>query len=380
MTLPKNASMKLSTSCLSRVAFIFLVGLASLTGCAGGREALKPEAALLKVGMRIAVLPLENLSGTSAPVAEIRRGLLASLAGTGLQIIDEGALNQFMGKHRIRYTGGIDNDTSQALKRELGADGVLITSLELYDEGAPPKIALISRLVSSGEKPEINWMESVGVAGDDAPGILGLGLIREPKKLQEKALGMLTRSLARHLSDGAKAGGVAGRYAPKVVYSALSVPRYQRPSIAVLPFFNQSTRRYAGEIEVLHFIKALVDTHRVEVVEPGIVRDRMLKMRIIMSDGVSLPSIDAIAINLNVDYVLSGKVFDYQDYGGGGGKPKIDFSIQLIERVGKKIVWASKSYNEGDDGVFLYDWGRLNTASVLATKMTRAVVQKMFNK
>lgn len=364
---------------MNKIAVVLFVGIVSLTGCVGGRNALKPESSGPAEGMRVVVLPLDNLSGTPAPVAEIRHDLIQRLQLMGMHSLAEDSLAQFMAKHRIRYTGGIDEDISHALTKELKADAVLITSLELYDESAPPKIALTSRLVSTGEKPEILWMESVGIAGDDAPGILGLGLIMEPKKLREKALKILAQSLEKHFSDGMNARGGVGRYAPKVIYSALNVPQDKRPSIAVIPFINQSTRRYAGEIEVLHFVKELVDTHKVEVVEPGIVRDRMLKMRIIMTDGISLPYIDAIAINLNVDYVLAGKVFDYQDYVGVSGKPKIDFSIQLIERASKKIVWASKSYNEGDDGVFFYDWGRLNTASVLAAKMTQAVIAKMLN-
>ena len=350
------------------LACVLVSGCASVAGAV--RETGEPR-------LRVAVMPLDNLSGTAAPLAEARRDLLVRAKELGLQIVDEAEFQSFITRHRIRYAGGIDRELSQALRTELKADAVIITSVELYDADAPPKIALSARLVTTGDLPMISWMDTVGIAGDDRPGILNLGLITDPGKLREKALGQLTRSLGEHLAKEARKGDAAGRYAPKIAFSALKLPQEKKPLIAVVPFFNQSMRRYAGEIQVLHFVKQLADTGRFDVIEPGMVRDSMLRMRIILNDGISIPHLDLLSIGLNVDYVLTGKVFDYQDYEGAGGRPRIDFSVQLVQRADKKIVWSSKSYNEGDDGVFFYDWGKLNTASALAAKMTRAVTEKM---
>ena len=42
----------------------------------------------------------------------------------------------------------------------------------------------------------------------------------------------------------------------------------------------------------------------------------------------------------------------------------------------RQIVWSSSSYNEGDDGVFFFDLGKVNTAHGMASGMVRSVVRK----
>ena len=96
-----------------------------------------------------------------------------------------------------------------------------------------------------------------------------------------------------------------------------------------------------------------------------------------MDEGVSLAQTDVIFSSLKVDLILTGKVLDYQDYQGSSGKPKVDFSTLLVERKSREVVWASKSYNEGDDGVFFFDWGKVNTAHTMASEMARVVLEKM---
>ncbi len=94
-----------------------------------------------------------------------------------------------------------------------------------------------------------------------------------------------------------------------------------------------------------------------------------------MDDGLSLAYADLIFSKLNADLILTGKIMDYQDYQGPGGKPKVDFSAQMIERKSREVVWSSKSYNEGDDGVFFFDMGRVNTAHSMASEMVQHVVE-----
>jgi hypothetical protein len=164
---------------------------------------------------------------------------------------------------------------------------------------------------------------------------------------------------------------------PKAYYSASPIAPAKRTSIAVVPLYNESSRKRAGEIEQLHFIRQLICTPNIDPVEPGIVREKMLSIRMIMREGVSIRDVDVLTYILDVDFVLSGMVFDYQDPRGGAGTPKIDFSALLITRSERKVVWLSKSYNSGDDGVFFYDVGRENNANVMADKMVRKVVEIM---
>ncbi len=94
-----------------------------------------------------------------------------------------------------------------------------------------------------------------------------------------------------------------------------------------------------------------------------------------MDDGLSLAQASGMLSKLDADLILTGKVLDYQDYDGFTGKSKVDFSALLIERKSLEVVWSSKSYNEGDDGVYFFDMGKVNTAHAMASEMAQNVVE-----
>ncbi len=367
------------TSFLNKSTVIFFAGLLLLTGCATGREATKENLPGMREPFLIAVFPLENLSGTPVPLKEIRGALIEGLKVRRIDVLQDDALEKFMAKHRVRYTGGIDTITAKEFKDEINCQGVLITSLELYNEMNPPKIALTSRLVSTGDNPGILWVDGIGLAGDDSPGILDLGLIKDLKTLQKKALNHLLDSLEESLS-GQKDGKeleAKRKFRPKISFRSPVMEGKRKYTVAVVPFFNRSERKYGAEIMSLHFLKHLKEFEQFDVVEPGIVRQQFLNLRIIMDQGVSLADAEAIFAMMNVDLVVTGQVLDYQDYQGSFGKPKVDFTAEVIEKKSREVVWSSASYNQGDDGVFFFDWGRVNTAYAMATQMVRQIGKMM---
>jgi len=366
-------------SFLNKTTIIFFAGLLFLIGCATGKEATKENIPGMGERFLIAVLPMENLSGTPAPLREIRGGLIEGLKARGIHVLQDDALEKFMARHRVRYTGGIDKITAKGFKDEINCQAVLITSLELFNEMNPPKIALTSRLVSTGDNPVILWIDGVGLAGDDSPGVLGIGLIEDPKTLQKKALNRLLDSLRESLSGRKESKGleVKRKFRPKISFRSPMMEGKRKYTVAVVPFFNRSERKYGAEIMSLHFVRHLKEFEEFDVIEPGIVRQQFLTLRIIMDQGVSLADAEAIFAMLDVDLVVTGQVLDYQDYQGSFGKPKVDFTAEVIERKSREIVWSSTSYNQGDDGVFFFDWGRVNTAYGMAYQMVRSIGKMM---
>lgn len=201
--LPKRLSMIFSTNFSNKSVVILATVLLGLAGCSTVNDPVirVPNESPVNVDqLPIAVLPIYNLSGKPAPLGDIRQLLINTFKKAGLSILDEQVLKRVMAKHRIRHIGGIDMTVAKALREETGAETVLITSLELYSEASSPKIALTSRLVAAGNTTEILWMEGIGLAGDDSPGILGLGLIENPRTLFQMAVQHLTASLAGYLS------------------------------------------------------------------------------------------------------------------------------------------------------------------------------------
>jgi TolB-like protein len=364
------------TSFSSRsLAALFLTALVCLSACAGSR-ATKTDAVPQGAPVSIAVFPVENLSGTTAPLKAIRELFVEELKRGGFHVLGEEALEAFMVRNRVRYTGGIDETTATALKRETGADGVLIVSVELYSETPPPKVALTARLVSTGETPTVLWIDGIGLAGDDAPGILDLGLIEDPGVLLRKGLGNLVASLERSYAEkgqGSAVEKVKKKFQPKITYRTLALQPGKKYTVATVPFFNLSERKNAGDVLVLQFMRNLHQFAEFQAVEPGLIRNAFLTLRIIMQEGVSLTDAGSLFSVLDVDLILAGTVFDYEDYQGSYGRTRVNFSAQLIERKSQKIVWSSMSWNRGDDGVYFFDLGRINTAHAMAVEMVRSV-------
>ena len=377
--------MILSPNFFNRLVLILVTVLIFLSGCSTVNDPVirvtTNESPVIDKTPLIAVLPFYNLSGTKAPLQDIRRSLINSLKDAGLNILDDNVLEEFITRHRIRYTGGIDSVNAEALGKETRAETVLITSLELYSEMAPPKIAFTSRLVSVGSNLSILWMKGIGLAGDDSPGMLGLGLIENFQILLEKAIKQLSASLSGYLaSQKGKIDSSRGKFGPKVSYRSPVIAPELKYRIAVLPFINFSERKKAGEIISLNFVRQFAAYENFDSIEPGEIRQSLLRFRIIMDDGLSLPDADLLFRNLDADLILTGKIMDYQDYQGIAGKTKVDFSTLLIERKSREVVWSSKSYNEGDDGVYFFDLGRVNTAQVMASEMAHQVVEMIVEK
>ena len=364
----------------NKLVLIFVAGFLLLPRIVHSEEVGK-EGPLAKKGKNsIVVYPVENLTGTAAPIKEIRKMCIEKLKAQGADVLEEELLEQLMAKYRVRYTGGINREIAKALKQDTHVEGVLITSLEFYSDANPPKISLISRLVSTGEDPSILWMDGVGLAGDDSPGILGLGLIEDPNLLLDKALKTVLDSLVRYFSGG-PAGqvsqGAKRKFLPKISYRAPALESNRNYTVAIAPFFSISERKYVGEIMTLHFARELKRAGNFNVIEPGIVREAFLELRIVMEQGVSLANAEMISSMIKADLIVSGKVIDYEDYQGIWGKPKVSFSAQIIGRRSREVMWSSHSYNEGDDGVFFFDRGRVNTAHAMVSQMVQWVGGKM---
>jgi TolB-like protein len=374
MILSKNFSIRI-TVLLFAILACFSIGAAQ-------NEAVADAVVAQRIGgaerLKIAVFPVFNLSGSAAPLAATSLQMIEALKDAEATFIESDVLDSVIAQYRVRYLGGLDQPTAQVMRQAAGADGVLITTLELYSEAIPPKIALTARLVSTGNPVEILWTDGIGLAGDDAPGLLAHALVTDPQKLMSRAVQRLAISLTDFLSGQVKRVDPRTpkkKFRPEIIYRTAVLEADKTHTVAVVPFFNPGARSFAGEILALHFIRELWALGNFKVIEPGVLRQQLLKSRIIMNSGISLPDADVIAHYLEADFILNGKVIDYQDYQGYSGTAKVDFSAQLIERASREVVWSVKSYHQGDEGVFFFDWGRVTTAYALASDMVQLALR-----
>jgi len=332
----------------------------------------------------IAVLPFENLSGGDVPVDEVRASMLAALAGTGLQILDDEVLQEFMARHRMRWVGGVSSSLGTALENETGVEAILVSSVEQYIEGDPPKLAVVSRLVSAGEKAAVLWMDGMALAGEQSPGGLDLKLVHSVEVLLERITAQLADSLADFVSQEAR--GIpwnppirtkgTRRFRPQGFYrSPDAIDGGSGPiRVAVLPFENETRHLDAGRIMELHFVQSLTRRPVFDVVEPGDVREALLRSRLILDEGPSLPQAELLRTLIEVDLIIAGTVTDYEDPQGGWAPPVVGFSAQSIESEARRVGWTAIAHSRGNEGVFFFDVGRIHTAHELASRMVRQVV------
>jgi TolB-like protein len=318
----------------------------------------------------IAVLPVDNASGRTVPSARLLAAVEEALRAGGVEIVTGEAVEGWLAANRMRFTGAVSPAAAGSAGATLGVGAVLVTSVEEYVATGIPRIALGMRLVSADAQPRILWSGSVALAGDDAPGLFALGVVRTMATLQRRALGTLVGSLRAWQASGAASAACAGeaRFAPSVRYRS-DLLDASRTTIAVLPFVNETPRRRAGDVLSDAFIRALRATGRFDVAEPGAVREALLARRVVMEGGVSLDTARVVIDAIDADLVLAGYVRDLAEDAGGAAPPRVEFTALLLDRRSEEIVWEVSSSHAGDEGVRWFDLGRVRSANDLACRM-----------
>ncbi|HEV8202436.1 MAG TPA: hypothetical protein VGS03_20680 [Candidatus Polarisedimenticolia bacterium] len=352
----------------------------------------------------IAVLPAENLSGAEAPMDAIQAALRVALQDRGLELLPEENLAGFMNRQRLRYVGGLATEMGRALRAETGAMAVLVSSVDLFEQDDPPRFALTARLVTTGEEPRIAWMDSAAATGDEKPGFLGLGHIADVGILEGRVVETLADSLAASLSTAPPAAieteDVPRRYRPRSLYRApadtpqaapettaadaaaaetpvTAPPPAGEPAprrVAVLPFANDSTAKNAGDLVTLEMVRQARLVPGVEVIEPGVVREALLRAHLIQEEGLSLPQADLVRLLLEADLVLFGDVSLYVEAWAGEPEPEVDFSARVLSTRTRQAVCAALSHARGDDGAWFFGLRRVPTARLLTARLARGFV------
>jgi hypothetical protein len=106
-------------------------------------------------------------------------------------------------------------------------------------------------------------------------------------------------------------------------------------------------------------------------------RQKMLEDRIIMLDSVSVADADLIFGGLDADLLLTGTVNEYYDYDGPWGTSRVGLSVLLIEKKGRRLVFAADSSRTGDDQITFFELGKIRTAHALASRMIGLILQRL---
>ena len=120
----------------------------------------------------------------------------------------------------------------------------------------------------------------------------------DPKILLDKALNALCDSLTQSVltkRESVSTSRAVRKFRPKVEYRSPLIESGGKYTVAVIPFFNESTRKKAAEIAVLHFVTELTKLGNFRVIELGVVKQRLLNARVIMDPWNFLMDADLIS-------------------------------------------------------------------------------------
>lgn len=330
--------------------------------------------------LRLAILPIDNMTGRAIPLEDLRGGIADRLAARGITLLDPDELGTVLAAGRVRWVGGVSAGTARTLWERHRVNAVLVTSLDMFEDAAPPRLGLTARLVETGpEGAQVLWATGFALAGEERPGLLALNYVEDPAVLTEMVLDRLADELVTFLMTGEIPQierGAQRRFKPRAVHVAPEAPRWgQEPlRVAVLPFSNESTRRQAGEILAYRLIAAIVGVPQVTIVEPGEVRRVLLETRLIQEGGLTYAQAELLRGLLDVDLVVTGTVFDYADPGIYDEAPMVGFTTIVIDARRRQVASVTFSHGTGRDGVRFFKLGEIRTADRLADELVRGVV------
>lgn len=193
----------------SAVALLLFPALAMvLSGCG---PSLKPFAGsnLRKgEGIRMAVLPFENLSKAQGAGKSMESFILIEfLKAAPVRIVDPGEVAASLSKERVRLATSIPRETLIALGKELKVDLFLVGTVHDFDmqlasagggSGQVPVVAVSVRVLDAG-MGDIVWASNVTRRGDDRETVFGIGRIHSLNDLAEEVASQLAKAFAASL-------------------------------------------------------------------------------------------------------------------------------------------------------------------------------------
>jgi TolB-like protein len=305
---------------------------------------------------KIALFPLENFSEDSKALAYVMPLLREKLRKKGISVIDEDSLDRFLLKGRVRATGYISNDLAKKAGEELNIKAIFVGSINTFEGGKNPQVGFSARLVSSSDG-SIIWADHAAATGEDYEGLLGLGRIDTIEDLTDKVMDKLLDSFSM---------------TPPFKEKELTY------TIAVMPFRNKSNIKDAGMIATYLFITELFKSERFEPIEFGEVRRLVVTIRVRSKGELDYIKTEAISETSGVDGILVGTVEHYSEE-TGTAPPKTLISARLLDARNERILWYDGYTYRGDDGISVFDWGRIRSAENVACKVVRKLVKDLRN-
>jgi hypothetical protein len=148
-----------------------------------------------------------------------------------------------------------------------------------------------------------------------------------------------------------------------------------RLRIAVLPLANY-TSAHDGPDRVGPMLAAAIGAKAgAEIADPGAVEAALEKEPWLLLDRVPQDILDRLASELQVDEVVVGSLlaYGYRDE-GGDRVPQVSLSLRLLACPGARVLWSAVHSRDGEDGEWLFGFGRVKSLEQLATQTVSEIL------
>ena len=190
----QKSKMRLFLSCLlSFISCIFIFDIPPIAAVDNGLINSSSQPVILK---DISILPFENLSESPVATKIISELIKKELKNNGRMFVTmDDAVEEFLAKRRIRYTGGVTRLAVREMGKVLGVNAVLVGSInQFYEANGRINVAVTARLVNTIDGSVI-WANTVSYTERDFVGLLGLGLITSVDVLSSRVAKDLVKGI-----------------------------------------------------------------------------------------------------------------------------------------------------------------------------------------
>lgn len=193
-------------------ASVGLLLLGALAGCAGSSRSMKHNDLPLHEKPRIAVLPLEDLSGEMDAAVGFSRLLFAELVRSGKwEIVESGVVEGVMDSLSLRDGGSLTRGQIRTLGERLAATHLLTGTLLESDrvktgDGDVPAVGVALKLVEVSSLRAV-WAESRFHTGEDRETVFGWGRERDPQMVASTLARQMIADLSVRTADSSAVAG-----------------------------------------------------------------------------------------------------------------------------------------------------------------------------
>jgi hypothetical protein len=148
-----------------------------------------------------------------------------------------------------------------------------------------------------------------------------------------------------------------------------------RLRIAVLPLANYTATHDAPDRLGPMLAAAIGAKTGAEIVDPGAVETALEKEPWLLLDRVPRDILDRVASELEADEVVVGSLLSYGYREDGGDRvPQVSLSLRLIGCPGAQVIWSAVHSRDGEDGEWLFGFGRVKSLEQLATQTVSEIL------